>query len=236
MNSLNVRIAAFFLLCLTFLACGGGGGGGNGGGGNVSVILTPSTATVGPNGQVPMAAVVTGSSNGDVTWSTTNGTITPTGIGTATYTAPNGDSTATITATSVASSGATDNSVVTSQSGLATVTGRVVRQNTSTGLANVVIEFRDAGGSTVATATTNAFGQFGGGTPPTAVRFHVRNTTVPAGYYRQYIYNSLRYATTITTCSAPLPALTAGTTTALLTNIGMPLSSGPPPPPPNGCQ
>src|SRR5688572_1278499 len=174
MNLFNVRLTVFFLLCLTFLACGGGGGGGNGGGGNVTVTLTPSSATVGPNGQVQFTAIVTGSADQNVTWSATTGTITPTGTGTATYTAPNGDSSATITATSVASPGASDSSVVNSQSGLATVTGRVVRQNTSVGLGNVVIEFRDAGGTTVATAVTNAFGYFSGGTPTTAVRFHVR--------------------------------------------------------------
>ena len=237
MNLLHVRFAAFFLLCLTFLACGGGGGGGGGtGGGGVSITLTPATGTVGHNGNFPLAAVVTGSSNPDVTWSATAGTLNITGVGQATWIAPAADVTATVTATSVADPTKSDSSSVTSQAGLATVTGRVVRQNTSQGLGNVVIEFRDGSGATVATATTNAFGYFGGGTPTTAVRFHVQNTTVPSGYYRQYLYNSLRYATTISTCSAPLPALAAGTNTALLTVIGIPVASGPPPPPPNGCQ
>jgi len=233
MRSIEVRLTVFVLLCLTFLACGGGGGGGGGGG--LSVNLQPASATVGRNGQVNFTATVSNASNPDVTWSASTGSITPTGVGTATYTAPNAAATATVTATSVEDNTKSDSSTVTVVVGVATVTGKVVRSGSSLGLANVIIEFRDAGGATVATVTTNGSGNFSAGVPTTATRFHVRNSTVPSGYYKQYTYDGLRYTTLETTCSAPLPSLSEGTSTALASEIAFSPTSNPPPPPPNGC-
>lgn len=220
--------------CLVFLACGGGGGGG-GGGESVSVSLSPGSSTVGLNGQVLFVATVSNSTNPAVTWSSTSGTITPTGDRTATFTAPNFETQATVTAASVADPTKTDSSVVTVQQGVATVTGQVLRQSSSLGLSGVVVEFRDNTGTVLATATTNSFGNFSAAVPVAAVRFHLQNATVPVGYYKQFNYDGMRFATTITTCSAPLPALTEGVTTPLATTITVPATTGPPPPPPNGC-
>jgi hypothetical protein len=66
----------------------------------VAVAVTPATATVQTPGTVLFTSTVTNSSNLSVTWSTTLGTISPTGV----YQSPtvNTTSTATVTATSVA--------------------------------------------------------------------------------------------------------------------------------------
>lgn len=234
MQPFHVRLAIFVLLCLTFLACGGGGGGGGGGG--VSVNLQPSSATVGRNGQVAFTATVSNATDRSVTWSATGGTISPTGSNSATYTAPNSDGAFTVTATSTEDPTKSDSSTVTVVVGVATVTGRVIRSTTSTGIAGVIVEFRDNTGAAVQTATTNSSGNFSSAVPLTAVRFHIQNSSIPAGFYKQYNYNSLRYATTIATCSAPLPALSEGANTPLLTDLVIAPTTTPPPPPPNGCQ
>jgi hypothetical protein len=234
MRSYDVRLALLFLLCLTFLACGGGGGGG-GGGGSVSVSVTPGTATVGRNGQVTFVATVSGSSNPDVTWQATAGTITPTGTGTALFTAPDAVTTVTVTATSSADPSKSDSSTVNVLDGVATVTGRILRQGVTVGLPNVIVQFKNAGGTVLATATTNAFGYFSAAVPTTAVEFHIQNTSALNGYYKQYNYDGDRYTILDPGCNAPLPALTANTNSPLGSNITIPLASGPPPPPPSGC-
>jgi hypothetical protein len=233
MSWLQVRLLLLALLGLCFLACGGGGGGGGGGG--IQVDLQPSSATVGRNGQVNFVATVQNSADQNVSWTASAGSIAPTGPNTATYTAPNSAATATVTATSVADPTRADSSTVNVVAGVATVTGRVVQQNSSFGIGGIVVEFRDSSGATVATATTNSSGNFSAAVPTSAVRFHLRNSSIPFSYYKQFTYNSLRYATTISTCSAPLPSLSEGGNFPLATTIALPPSSGPPPPPPNGC-
>jgi hypothetical protein len=55
-------------------------------------------------------------------------------------------------------------------------------------------------------------------------------------YVRQFFYNPKDYSTLISGCTAPLPALTNGVTTNLLSDIVFYQNSGgPPPPPPSGC-
>jgi hypothetical protein len=75
----------------------------------VAVSVSPSSPTLGTGQTQAFAAAVTGTTNGAVTWSTTGGSITPTGV----LTAPGSAGMVTVTATSVA-----DNS----KKGTATVT------------------------------------------------------------------------------------------------------------------
>jgi Putative Ig domain len=73
---------------------------GNGNGNPVTVSVTPSTATVASKGAVQLTALVTNSTNVGVTWTTSLGTISASGL----YQAPiaTSNASATVTATSVA--------------------------------------------------------------------------------------------------------------------------------------
>lgn len=113
--------------------------------------------------------------------------------------------------------------------------GRVVREDTLGGLANIKVQFKDAGGSTLVTATTNASGNFSIDVPSTAVRFHIQSSSIPVGYYKQFEYSNKRYTTLDTTCTAPLPTYVNGVRTPLATSIVITPQNLPPPPPPNGC-
>jgi len=75
----------------------------------VSVSISPTTPTVQINATQPFTATVTGTSNTAVTWSTSTGTISNTGL----FTAPGSAGTATVTATSVASPSQYASTVVT---------------------------------------------------------------------------------------------------------------------------
>lgn len=83
MAASNGRISLWLGLCsLPFvLSCGGGGGGG---GQALSVVLTPTSATLLSGASLQFAATVTGSSNAAVVWTASGGTITTGGL----YTAP----------------------------------------------------------------------------------------------------------------------------------------------------
>lgn len=221
-------------IALSSAGCGGGGGGGSssgGSGGNLS--LSPATNTIGANGMAHMLATVNGVPV-DVTWSSTAGFVTPTGIGTAIFNGP-ASGTAVVTATAGSQ---TDTATFTIDPTRATVSGRIVDQTTLSGIGNAIIEFRD-GNTIVATATSLGNGYFSGGVSPAADTFHVRASSISSAYYKLYTYNSLRYTMTDSDafpCRAPLPALTAGGNTNLQTNLTVPPFGGPPPPPPNGCQ
>ncbi len=212
--------------------CGGGGTGTtgtNGGGGALS--LYPSTANVGPGGTVQLQAQAN-FLNVDVTWSSDSGLVSPTGIGTATFTAP-GSGVSTITATRIGASGS-DTSAITVDPTAATVRGRVVDSNTIAGIGNAIVEFKN-GNTIVATATTIPNGSFSAAVPTSATRFHIRSSSISSGFYKQYLYNSKRYTMLDSTCTAPLPALSVGANVLLVTNIVISPATGPPPPPPNGC-
>lgn len=228
-----IRFLLLSLLSAALLVYGCAGGGGVGGGGS-QFLLIPTAATVGWNGQVKLVATL-GGLPVDVTWAVTSGSITPTSVGNATFTAPASSTTETITAALVSDPGTTRTSSVTAQAGLATVVGRVISGTTFAGVGNVPIEFRDAGGTVVAITSTFSTGYFSAAVPATATRFHLRNTGFPFGFHKQYTFNGKSYAVTITTCSAPLPAISANTNTTLPTNIVIPPSFQPPPPPPDGC-
>jgi hypothetical protein len=229
-----LRIGLSMLSAIVIVCCGGGGPSDNGNGG-VNVSINPTSANVAWNGTVQFSSTVTGAADTSVTWSASGGSITPTGSNTATFTAPAATTVITVTATSVADPTKTASATVNVSQGQATVTGRVRRASSSLGIAGVVVEFRNAGGSVLATVTTPSSGNFSVAVPVEAVRFHLRNSSVPPGFYKQYQYNAKRYTTLDANCSAPLPPLSANVTTPLATDIVIPPTTQPPPPPPDGC-
>ncbi len=231
-NLARILGLAASMALLFALGCGGGGGGGGGGGFNM--FLSPTSVSVGPNGEVRLNTIDQNGTFTDVTWAVSAGFLTPLGIGSAQFVAP-ASGPATVTATSVVSGGIVRTCSVTVVPGMATVTGRVRRSGSSIGLPGVVVDFFDVAATLVATATTNSLGYFSGAVPANAVRFHLRNSSIPTGFYKQYTYDSMRYATTIAACSAPLPGLSAGVSTGLVTECVVSPNVGPPPPPPNGC-
>ena len=87
------------------------GGGGHGGGGlsNISLSVSPTTASLQASQQKQFSSTVNGTTNTAVTWSASGGTITSAGL----YTAPSLGGTYTITATSAADSGKSASAVVT---------------------------------------------------------------------------------------------------------------------------
>lgn len=197
------------------------------------MTLTPSAATVGGNGQVDMVATVTGGSTADVTWSATSGSVLATGIGKARFTA--GLTDAVITATSLANPSVTKSLSVTVMPGLATVKGKVVQNDSQAGIPGIVLELRDAGANVLATATTDGSGNFSVAVSAAAVRFHLRSSSMPNAYYKDYKYNTKHYAPLVATCSAPLPTLAANTSANLVTTVVLYRTYEPPPPPPTGC-
>lgn len=227
-----ILLPSLCLLALLLLGCGGGGGSPSPGGG-VSISLTPTAATVGPNGQVDFVATVTGSANQDVSWAATSGSFVATGVGKATYTATSVN--ATVTASSIADPTKFKTASVTIAANLATLKGRVQQNDTSGGIAGVVIDFYDIGGTVVGTATTPSSGNFTLAISPTAVTFQVRPASISSGYYKAYKYNTKHYAPLVLSCRGPIPALTAGTTTNLVTPIVLSRTYEAPPPPPDGC-
>lgn len=76
---------------------------------SVSVRISPATAQIAPSGTVQFSATVSGTSNVGVMWSATGGTISATGLFTASKTGSN----ATVTAISAVSSGAKASAAVT---------------------------------------------------------------------------------------------------------------------------
>lgn len=233
-----VPICVVAVLALILAGCGGGGGGGGGiTTPTVTVAIQPKNVTVGPGSVLSFVATVANGTLNSVTWSSTAGTIAPTGATTATFTAPTADGTYTVTATSTDDTSRSDSSLVTVASGATTanVVGRVIRSGSTVGIANVVVRFYTSTGTQVGQATTNSTGNFSVVLPTTAARFHLIDSPALTGYYRQYNYNSQSYSILIPDCRAPLPALSPGSSVNLPTTISLPPNSGPPPPPPSGC-
>jgi hypothetical protein len=110
----------------------------------------------------------------------------------------------------------------------------VIDEDFLTGVSGLTVQFKD-GTTTVGTVSVTSTGYFAQGVSPAATRFHLATSPFPFGYYKQYTYNTKRYTVLQTTCTAPLPALSAGVGSSLVDSIRLPNTSGPPPPPPNGC-
>lgn len=309
------------LAVVIIAACGGGGGGSStgGGGGNQGVNLNVNNASLGFGQTLNLVATVPGVASQVVSWTTTGGTITPTGASTATFTAPAVAGTFTVTARSSAEPTRVGTAVITvSQVGVtidpvtttlglgkstiftvtvsgaasttanltatggtvtrinasqftytapntagtytltgsaqanpaktakatvtvanlgsnATVSGFVRMDGTVTGVPNVIVAFYNAAGVELGRFTTAADGRFTAVIPTTAKRFGLVATSLTPGYYAQFTYGALRYSAIVSTCTAPLPALTAGGSVTLPASVFVNESSEPPPPPPNGC-
>jgi hypothetical protein len=92
-----------------------------------------------------------------------------------------------------------------------------------------------SGTTLVGAAVTGPGGSFIGEVPATANGF-VANFASVGGYYNEYVYSRLNYAPTVNTCRSPLPALTTGSVTSLLTPIVVYVyDTNNPPPAPTGC-
>jgi hypothetical protein len=106
-------------LVSTLAGCGGGSGGSPAPPAQISVSISPSSATVSPGAQQQFAALVVGTSNTAVSWKVTggaaNGTISTAGLYTAPATVPN-PALVTVTATSQADSSKIGSATVTVQS------------------------------------------------------------------------------------------------------------------------
>lgn len=206
--------------------------------GTIGVSISPQDGSVSINQSLNFTASVTGTANDNVTWTASGGTITPTGTGTARFTAPGVVGNYTVTARSVADTnrkGVATVTVTPSAGSNAIINGKVVDQDSQVGISGVNVVFLNNVGTIIAQYTTAANGTFRATVPVTAIRFHIVSASIPGTYYKAYEYNGKRYTALSSLCSAPLPTLTAGTTISLPTFIDVPPTTGPPPPPPNGC-
>ena len=98
----------------------------------------------------------------------------------------------------------------------------------------VEIDALNSSGTKVATGLVGGDGTIRMSVPTTAVKF---SATFPnSSYVRQFAYNGLNYSTLVAGCTAPLPSLTNGVTSNLLTNVVFYSTfDASPPPPPDGC-
>jgi hypothetical protein len=105
--------------------------------------------------------------------------------------------------------------------------------------AKITIQALNSSGNVVAFGNVAADGTIRMSVPTNATRITADFSGVDPGatfYVRQFFYNTKDYSTLISGCTAPLPALTNGVTTNLLSDIVFYQNSGgPPPPPPSGC-
>lgn len=100
---------------------GTGGGGGGGGGSTVSISIDPTSFTLTSGQTKQFSAKVTGSSNTNVAWTATDGSISPSGLFTAPTTCSNSDAVM-ITATSQADSTKSAKAAVTVNVGTIAIT------------------------------------------------------------------------------------------------------------------
>ncbi|MEQ1822414.1 MAG: hypothetical protein ABL949_07885 [Fimbriimonadaceae bacterium] len=203
----------------------------------VGVSIDPPAVTLGPGRSTVITGTVTGATNTTVNFSASAGSISRINSRQINYTAPTvlGNYTVTASAAANSSKTATCNVTVANVGNNGTVTGQVRREGTTTGVPNATVAFYNSAGAELGRATTGADGRFSASVPITATRFHIITSSITPAYYAQYTYSGLRYTTLVISCSAPLPVLSAGSTTPLPNGVDLNLSSDPPPPPPNGC-
>jgi hypothetical protein len=249
---------AICFLALLIIACGGGGGGGTSGTTSgpfssvrIEAVLSGTETMIDPNNVFPSETVqfrITGidesvasrprinlnATGFTLVGSESGGTLTTSGL----FAAGSLPGTATGTV-QVTYSGSLFTSPVRVVAKDAVLTG-LVRLTSGTPAPRVQIRALSSALSVVATGFTAPDGTFRMSLPPTATKFTVNfDTADPTRtfYVRQFAYNAKDYSTSISSCVAPLPALTTGSTTALLTAISVyQLLPNNPPPPPNGCQ
>jgi hypothetical protein len=121
----------------------------------------------------------------------------------------------------------------------ALVTGFVMDSN-GFGASHVAIVFFGPAGAEIGRAIVQSDGSFRASVPNFAARFSLDSATMPKQfYYKSFVFQTKRYSTLVSSCTAPLPALSNGVTTPIGTvTIDAAETNGtpnPPPPPPNGC-
>lgn len=245
------------LLAASLVSCGGGGGdpspggGGNPGAGDLNDVQAQATlgATTqsvdatniffGEKAQFRLVGFTDAGVETTVSpsgWTTTLpanvGTITSAGLFTAGNTAGSGT-------VSVTTGGKTFSSPIAVKGGaIAVLTGRVRLVSGAT-VGRIGIRALNAAGVEVARGFSAKDGTIRVGVPTNATRLNLNFDTVDARavrYVRQYALNSIDYSTVIAGCTAPLPALTAGRSAPLPTDVVVyALGSGAPVPPPDGC-
>jgi hypothetical protein len=98
------------------------------------------------------------------------------------------------------------------------VQGRVsgtVRDSNGFPVQFAVVLFFDGSSNQIGATTTSVSGSFVGSVPLAGLRFNLKPASLGSHYFQAFTYGSGTYAPLIKTCSAPLPALTAGSTSAL---------------------
>ena len=152
-----MRITSWLLFLLLLVGLAGcGGGGSSGSSQNVQVTVSPTTVTLAPGSSRTFAATVTGTSNTQVTWTASGGTINNGG-----YTAPATAGTYTVRATSVADTSKFAEATVTVTSGGPSVTvspetatiepgGNRTFTATVTGLSNTAVTWTAEAGTITA--------------------------------------------------------------------------------------
>lgn len=205
---------------------------------SVGITIDPTATTLGPGKSTIFTGTVSGATNVTANFSATGGTFVRINASQATYTAPSTPGTYTVTVTAAANPAKKASATVTvaNLGSNATITGSVRLDGTVTGVPGVIVAFFNASGAELGRVTTGADGRFTATVPASARRFHLISTSLQPAHYPQFTYANLRYSALIINCSAALPSLTAGSTTALPTSIFVNSSSEPPPPPPNGCE
>jgi hypothetical protein len=247
---------AFLLLVVLVLAvaCGGGGGGNNTPpppqgtikaeavlAGTPSQIVDPKNIQVGET--IQFEVVSYSASNVRTVLSSSNWTTTD-----------NGATVGTLSSTGVLTTSASANSIFTATGTAggkqysinyevrpvqAIVTGTVIDSN-GNAAPNVRVNFLNSLGTIVASSTTAQNGSLWASVPTSATQFNLDKSTLIVGvYFKSFVYAGHRYTALISTCNAPLPALTNGVTTSLsVITIDAAMTLGQnnaPPPPPDGC-
>jgi hypothetical protein len=105
-------------------------------------------------------------------------------------------------------------------------------------VSNVIVVFYDNGNTEVGRARTNASGAFGASVPLTATKVNLDPNQLPPGWYKEWLYRTVRYSSVIANCHAlvvlDMP-LSSGVTSHMNDPIYLTPTTDPPPPPPDGC-
>lgn len=106
------------------------------------------------------------------------------------------------------------------------------------GIANVIVTFYDSGNVEVGRARTNANGAFLASVPESATKVNFDPNQMPPGWYKEWLYRTVRYSSTIANCHAVMvlnTPLANGATSNFTDSLRLTPVSDPPPPPPDGC-
>jgi hypothetical protein len=263
MNTTRIAAILFVVMSLVLIACGGGGGPATGTTTGdcptvigpltsirleavqegTSTVVDPTNIFVNEQIRFRMSGIDTGAvGQPRVNLCATGFTLTGAAGGSL---ATNGAYTAPPTASPdlgtvrVTYSGTTYTSAIRTVVPQAILAGRVIL-STGAGAPRIGVQGVNAAGTVIATGITGADGTIRMSIPTAAVKFSLDFSGVDPNatfYVRQFTYNNRSYSTVVIGCVAPLPTLTTGVTTNLLSNVLVfPAAGSNPPPPPDGCQ